>query len=153
MRTRQATDKDIPSIMNLFMETVRKINGKDYNEDEIEVWASAGNNAERWKSQIKEQYFIVGEFENKIVGFSSIKPNGYLDYLYVHKDYQGKGIANKLFAEIEYKARLQKNAEIFTFASKTAKSFFEKLGFIHTKDETHSYKGVNFVNSEMKKKL
>ena len=43
----------------------------------------------------------IAEIENELTGFSSIEKNGYLDYMYVHKDHQGKGIAKNLLEEIE----------------------------------------------------
>lgn len=55
-----------------------------------------------------------------IVGFGDIDNTGYLDRLYVHKDYQNQGIAKAMCDKLE-----QHNAynEITTHASITAKPF------------------------------
>ena len=52
--------------------------------------------------------------------------NGYLDRLYVHKDYQGKGIATLILNELEKHAILQGLSLIKTHASITAKPFLKK---------------------------
>ena len=153
MTIREAKEKDIPEITKLYDETVRAVNSKDYNEQEVEVWASSAENPGMWKSRIAEQYFIVAEADGMVVGFSSIALDGYLDYMYVHKDYQRKGAARKLLEEIELKAVQQNNAEIYSHVSRTAKGFFEKHGYIHSGDKIDPFRGVVFVNSIMKKKI
>ena len=52
--------------------------------------------------------------------------NDYIDFLYVHKDYQRHGIADRLYFEIEKEA-IKRNATILSSdVSETAKRFFEK---------------------------
>lgn len=153
MTIRKAENSDIPEIIKLYDETVRAVNSKDYNKQEVEVWASSAENPGMWKNRIAEQYFIVAEAGGMIVGFSSIASDGYLDYMYVHKDYQRKGAARKLLEEIELKAVEQKNIEIYSHVSRTAKGFFEKNGYIHSGDKIDPFRGVVFVNSIMKKKI
>ncbi|MEO8665700.1 MAG: GNAT family N-acetyltransferase [Ignavibacteria bacterium] len=149
---RTAAEKDLPAIRNLYSQTVREINSKDYTKQEIEVWASCSDEPGSFSKAIEVQYFIVAEIENEIVGFSSIEKNGYLDFMYVHKDHQRKGIAKKLLEEIERKASDQKNFEVFSYVSRTAKPFFEKSGYKHTGNKTDHFKGVLFINSIMVKK-
>ena len=51
---------------------------------------------------IETHYFIVAvDQQLQIVGFSSITSQGYLHSMFVHKDFQGKGIATILLKEIE----------------------------------------------------
>lgn len=153
IKIRTATERDAETISILYSETVRKINSKDYSEEQIKVWSGGSGNLDHWKRHIGEQYFIVAETDNVIVGFSSITPEGYLDFMYVHKNFQRAGVAKKLLEEIERKAAEQKNSEVYSHVSKTAKGFFEKFGYKHTGDLIDPYKGVVFINSIMKKKF
>ena len=58
---------------------------------------------------IKTHYFIVAtNQQSQIVGFSSITHQGYLHSMFVHKDFQGKGIATILLNEIERYATFTK---------------------------------------------
>jgi putative acetyltransferase len=150
---RTASEFDIPAISALYSETVRNVNAADYSPEQIEVWSSSGNDSQRWKNSISEQYFVVAEIDGVTVGFCSITKEGYLDFMYVHKDYQRMGTAKALLDEIERKAMKQDNPQIYSHVSKTARRFFEKFGYIHKEDLIDVYKGVTFINALMVKDL
>jgi putative acetyltransferase len=151
---RSADKNDLPAITELFRSTIQTVNAKDYTKEQIEVWSSGADNAERWSQSIKNQHFIVAEIEGTLVGFGSVTPEGYLDFMYVHKNFQRVGIARSLLNEIERKAVEQKNTEIYSDVSKTAKGFFEKLGYICREVVTDkAINGVTFENYVMVKKI
>lgn len=148
MPVRRAVSEDVHQILNLFYETIQKVNSEDYSEAQIRVWSEA-RDEETWKKKIQDQYFLVKEVDHEILGFSSIDETGYLDFLYVHAAHQGKGIASALLREISKKAADQGNRTVWTSSSITAQPFFRKHGFVETKKETKFVKGVEFVNSIM----
>jgi putative acetyltransferase len=150
---RKANRDDINDIVALYRGTVRNVNNKDYSPEQIEVWAGGAENIERWQKAITEQYFVLAEKNGTLAGFSSLAKDGYLDFMYVHKDFQGCKVATALLTEIERKAEKQKNTEIYSHVSITARGFFEKMGYKHIKDLNDPYKGVIFINSLMVKKL
>ena len=76
--------------------------------------------------------------------------NGYLDRLYVHRDYQRKGVASSLLRELSQKV---KTDEITTYASITARPFFEKMGYRVVRENIVERKGVSLINYFMVKKL
>src|SRR5436190_12844390 len=131
---RQANSYDVNQICLLFRDIVTYINSKDYNPEEINVWADSYKNIDGWKKNISEQYFLVATANDQILGFASITDSGCLDYLYIHKDFQRKGIAKKLLAEIERHAEKLSLKEISAHVSKTAKPFFEANGFVKKGD-------------------
>ena len=127
---RTAAHSDIPELRSLFTETVLTINRKDYTQDEVEDWASCGDNPGRWKELLSHNQYI-GAFneENLMVGFSSMNKEGYLHSMFIHKDWQGKGAATQLLSEVEHIAWQYKVTEITTEVSLTARPFFEKKGY------------------------
>lgn len=129
MKIRQATPADLPQITQLFYETIQTINSKDYPQDQIDDWSSWHTEYPKWREKMADQYFIVATRNRTITGFASLAPTGYLDLMFIHKDYQRQGIASLLLAELERKALQQRNPEITTEASITAKPFFERHGF------------------------
>lgn len=169
IKLRTAVFGDIPAIVEMYRGTVHTVNAKDYTPAQIKVWADGAVNYPRWEKAINEQYFVIAEINttpglkpdpslkkegNKIIaGFSSIAKDGYLDFMYVSKDYQRCGVASTLLNEIERKAREQKNPEIYSHVSKTARGFFQKMGYEHKEDIRDLYKGELFVNALMVKKL
>jgi putative acetyltransferase len=149
MKIRQAESSDIVDITRLFYETIQTINSKDYSQEEIDDWSSWHSDYDKWNAKIIEQYFIVATFDRKIVGFASLATDGYLDFMFVHKDYQGQGIANQLLSELEKKAMEQNNQEIYSEVSITAKTFFESRGFVVKKKQLKKSRNKELVNYYM----
>jgi len=150
---RQAKSNDIVEITRLFYETIQTINSKDYPQEDIDDWSSWYSDFEKWESRIVEQYFIVAAFDSRIVGFASLATDGYLDLMFVHKDYQGQGIASQLLSELEKKAREQNNQEIYSEVSITARTFFEKRGFSVKRKQLKKSRERELVNYYMTKEI
>ncbi len=153
IKLRAAVFDDIPAIVEMYRQTVHAVNTADYTPAQIKVWADGAVNYPRWEKAINEQYFVVAEIESKLAGFSSIAKDGYLDFMYVSKDYQRCGVASTLLKEIERKSEEQKNPEIYSHVSKTAKGFFLKMGYEHKEDLRDMYKGTIFINALMVKNI
>jgi len=148
---RVANDSDVNEITNLFYETIQNINRKDYPQDEIDDWSSWYADIDKWKETISQQFFIVAIIDNVVVGFSSLATDGYLDFMFVHKDYQKQGIAKQLLRAIEEKAVLQNNKQIYSDVSITARSFFESKGYIVEKEQLKKSRYKELVNFRMTK--
>ena len=151
-KIREAKQEDLDQIMKLYHETVIEINSKDYDEEQIRVWSDVSDGNHNFPRKITEQNFYVAEFENKITGFGSVTDDGYLDYMYVHKDFQRKGVAKKILFEIEKKANELNIAKITSHVSITARGFFEKHGYEKESDHIDKHKGVEFINFVMVKR-
>jgi len=153
MHIRFATIADIPSLKSLYFDTITNINTQDYNEAQISAWASTAENIASLENKIEEEYFIVSENDTGIItGFISLdEQKGYLDVLYVHKDFQRMGVASMLLKSLLEKVNQMNIAEITTDASLTAKPFFEKNGFIVIKEQMVVVKGVSMINFKMKR--
>ncbi|HXB12930.1 MAG TPA: GNAT family N-acetyltransferase [Bacteroidia bacterium] len=153
MEIRRADTGDVDEIGKLYYDTIVTVNKKDYNDEQIKAWASTFNNVDGWVRRIEEQHFFVATIDEKIVGFTSLDYNGYLDLLYVHKDFQGQGIGTKLFMEVLKIAREEEYEEITVQSSITAIPFFEKQGFKPTGEKHKLVNGVAFDNVLMARKM
>lgn len=149
----EASSADVKEITQLFHDTIQVINSRDYPKDEIDDWSSWYKDTDKWAERINEQYFIVAKLDNKVVGFSSLATDGYLDFMFVHKDLQGQGIAKALLTEIENKAFIQQNDLIYSDVSTTAKGFFEKNGFDVEKQQLKKSKKKELINFRMTKTI
>lgn len=129
MNIRKYNENDNNEIYKLFYDTVHSVNIKDYNLEQVNVWAKENINIQKWCEKFKNSYTLIAEENENIVGFSNIDPDGYFDMLYVHKNFQDKEVAKTLLNNIE-KYSIENNINsIITYSSITAKSFFEKMGF------------------------
>jgi len=50
----------------------------------------------KWNQSFQEHYSIIAVEDEVIVGFGDIDKTGYLDRLFVHADYQKKGITTAI---------------------------------------------------------
>ena len=148
---RKYVTKDCKEIVELFKNTVHTINARDYNKEQLNSWAPEEINYMAWDKSLLEHYSIVAEKSGIIVGFGDIDSLGYFDRLYVHKDYQGKGIAAKIAGELETHALENGVQKIITHASITAKPFFEKRGYKVIKEQTVECRGQILTNFVMEK--
>ncbi len=149
---RQVTISDFPELTELYRNTVLTINRKDYSAEEVDDWASCGNDVSHWHELFAEQHYIVAENDKgKIVGFASINNTGYMHTLFVHKDFQHQGIATLLYQTLEQYA-IEKGAEKITSeVSITARQFFEKQGFVMDEEQKRKANKLCLTNYKMSK--
>lgn len=150
---RKASEADLPSITGLFRETVLTVNAKDYQPEQITVWASAARNIDRWKERIREQCFLLAEVEGELLGFASVSPSGYFDTLYVHKNHQQKGVARALLLGVEAFCKKHGVRQLCSEVSITARPFFEQQGFVLDQEQRKYLNGMEFTNYRMHKNL
>lgn len=93
-----------------------------------------------------EHYTLVAVSDDIIVGFGDIDDTGYLDRLFVHKDYQRQGIATALCDMLEVGFN-----RITTHASITAKPFFSHRGYRVIKEQQVVRYGISLTNYVMEK--
>jgi len=145
--------EDIKEIQQLFFDTIKSVCKNDYTNEQINAWSTAKNDDQKWKDKILNQYFLIAREGSKIIGFGSLENNEYLDLLYVHKDYQKKGVAKKLLSYLEKKAEINRTEKLTSDVSTTAKSFFEKNGYKVIKEQKNEINNVVLANFKMIKKV
>ncbi len=151
---RKAKMADIPELKELYKNTVLSVNRKDYSLEEVEDWASCGDDTAHMRDLLDEQYYLVAENEQlKIVGFASVNDAGYMHTLFVHKDFQGQGIASRLYRALEQYALKKGATKISSEVSITARPFFEKQGFTVDEEQKRKANKLYLTNYKMSKVL
>ncbi len=156
MILRKYKSDDCLKLLKLFYDTVRTVNKKDYNDKQLSVWAPDNYIEEKydiWQKSLSENFTIIAEKNGDIVGFGDIEKNGYLNRLFVHKDYQHRGIASSIVKELEKYAEKICICTIITEASITAKPFFERMGYTLIKEQQVEKKEILLTNYVMEKKI
>ncbi|SCJ89915.1 putative acyltransferase [uncultured Clostridium sp.] len=153
MSIRRYESRDCNDIIKLFYDTVHTINSKDYAEDELNAWAPKDIDISLWDKSFLKNYTIVFILDNVIVGFGDINETGYLDRLYIHKDYQRRGIAKKIVDNLECYVKKFGVDYITTEASITAKPFFERMGYKIIKEQQVEKREEYLTNYIMKKHI
>src|SRR4249920_2423186 len=100
-RIRNAGLSDLDNLQKLFRKSVLSISANFYSDEQRNAWASAADDKEKWKKKFESQKFFIAESAETILGFGSIDNGGYLDFLYVHPDFQRRGVATAILRFIE----------------------------------------------------
>lgn len=146
-KIRNYTKNDKSEVIRLIRETIQAVNIADYSDKQVEAWSNIDIN--NWDESLVENNVIVAVEEGEIiVGFSDMSPTGYLDRLFVHKDFQRKGIAKLLVKRLE---NMSSSKKFHTYASKTAVPFFQSIGYRVVKENEVLLRRQYFVNYEMEK--
>ena len=148
MILREYTKTDCAELAELFYDTVHTVNDKDYTRKQLDAWATGEINLEAWNESFQAHHTVVAEMDGKIVGFGDMDETSYLDRLYVHKDYQRRGVATAICDALEQNA---KAAEFTTHASITARPFFEKRGYAVVREQQVERRGELLTNFVMRK--
>ena len=150
MVIRRYQPSDCGQMAELFYQTVHSVNAKDYTKEQLDVWATGKVDLTRWGQSFSAHYTVVAILDNMLAGFVDIDETGYLDRLYVHKDYQRRGIATAICDSLEQAFEVEK---VVSHVSITARPFFEARGYLVRKEQQVVREGISLTNYVMEKKL
>ena len=139
--------QDCASLIELFRDTVYGVCAKDYTQAQREAWVG-GVEPEVWNRSFLEHDTLVAWAGNLAAGFGDMDATGYLDRLYVGRDFQRRGIARALCDALEAR---QGGPVFTTHASRTARGFFEARGYRVLQAQQVERRGQYLENFVMRK--
>lgn len=148
MELRAYRKEDCPALAELFYETVHSVCAKDYTQEQLRAWAGGCVDLQAWNSTFLAHTTLVAQEGGIITGFGDIDATGYLDRLYVHRNYQRKGVATLLCNALEAAVAAP---TIVTHASITAKPFFERRGYRVEREQHVERGGILLTNYVMRR--
>lgn len=146
MLIRKALKSDIPSIQEIFTQSILNINENLYSKEQLKDWASCGEDIKKWYERLNKFEFLLAEEKGNVLGFISYDKQGYIDTLFVSHLHQRKGIAQLLLDSISKDFN-----HLSSHVSIAAKPFFEKNGFIVLKEQLAKANKLKLVNYLMVK--
>lgn len=148
MRLRNYTSADCVALAELFHRSVHAVCAGDYTQKQLDAWASGTVDLAAWDRSLLEHHTLVAVEGDTLVGFGDMDQTGYLDRLFVHPDFQHRGIAAAICGRLERDSA----AERFTvYASITAKPFFAGRGYRVVQERQAVRNGVALTNYLMEK--
>ncbi|UTZ27835.1 GNAT family N-acetyltransferase [Vibrio campbellii] len=150
---RDFQEEDAPTLWALFFNTVRKVNRRDYTEQQVKAWAQEGFDSQLWlKKMISIQPFVA-ELDGVIVGYSDVQPSGLVDHFFCHHEYQGQGVGRALMTHVIKQTEAKGLNRIFSEVSITARPFYEHMGFTVVNERQIEVRGATLTNYVMEKNL
>lgn len=150
---RKYRESDLLNVVEVYRESVMSIGPEQYNEDQVKVWSSFPDDFDDFNNLLYSGHTYIAEFNNKLISFGTLNPIDHIAFIYTLGNYSKKGIASSIYFKLEQIAIQNGVFEIYTEASKIAKSFFVKVGFEIAEKEIAIRKELEFERYKMIKKL
>ena len=145
---------DFDVAAKLFYDTVHSVCARDYTPGQLDAWAPRDDrHLAQIAGKLAEQQAIGVKECGILVGFGSLDDEGDIDMLFVHKDRQGQGIAKTILHELEHLAMKRDKQVVSTFASVTARPFFERMSYVVVRKNIVDRDGVSLVNYLMSRQF
>lgn len=150
MLIRPYAPEDSDATIEIFLRAIREVSSRDYSPEQIDAWAQVEDPI-KWAERRISRPAWIAEIDGKPVGFSDLTADGCLDMMFVHPEFQGRGVASRLLARVEEEALGLGMDRIYTHASLTARTFFERKGFVAVTRQTVERRGQGLDNFVMEK--
>lgn len=146
--------EDITAIQLLFRETLTRSNYRDYSPVQLAAWMKGIASENLWHEKLASGTTVLAVDKNgDPQGFGMLTKDGVIDFLFVHPDWQRKGIGLLILNELECHAKMLGLSFLESDVSITARDFFENNGYeVIVKQELYR-NGAILENFKMKKTL
>ena len=153
MYVRELRTGEEPILFELFRNTIRSVNIRHYSESQVVAWAPDDLDPTVWTEKMRSIRPFVVEVEGSIVGYSDLQADGLIDHLFVHHEWQRRGVGRALMSEIERRAFNAEIGRLETHASITARPFFEAFGFVVAREQELEMRGERLKNYVMRRNM
>ncbi len=142
---------DSLSLLELFRDTIQRVNSIDYSPDQVRAWASDQISLAEWTHRFAGRFTVLAELDGGVVGFTDLEANGHIDRFFVSADHQRCGIGRSLLSALLSEANRIGLTRLSTEASITALPFFEAHGFRVLAEQLVHCRGVELMNYRMER--
>ena len=142
---------DAPILAAIFVASVEALTGDDYGETQQEAWTAVADDEEAFGKRLASELTLVATIDGSPVGFASLKGKEHVEYLYVHPDVIGQGVAATLCDALERLCVARGAKSLTVDASDNAAEFFAKRGYEAKQRNTVSLNGEWLANTTMQK--
>lgn len=138
---------DAAALRELFNQTVRQVNKRDYTATQLAAWAPENYDRQAWLERLQQNRPFIAESDGTIVGFADVQADGYIDHFFCSALTQGQGIGRGLM----YKILAHDYPRFYANVSITARPFFEHFGFRLVREQQVIVRGVELTNFLMER--
>jgi len=131
---RRAVHEDAPNIIHAHKRSIRELCSKDCTAEQIATWSELVSQETHWHQDIDQDLvWVISDEQNRIFGFGHLQfyenQGAELAGLYFVPEVVGKGNGKKIVQLMLHECQKRKIQKIELSATKTAKVFYERIGF------------------------
>ena len=145
--------EDAPLLAEIFRAAIAELTAEDYSEAQQGAWASAADDQAAFGKKLAGELTLIATLDGSPVGFASLAGKDKIDMLYVHPAAAGQGVGSLLADALEKLAGSRGVAKLSVDASDSARSFFEKRGYVAQQRNTVTVAGEWLANTTLQKQL
>ncbi len=150
---REYRPKDLPAVVDVYRDAVRKIAPARYTPAQVKAWAAFARRDTELGAMMAQGYRLVVESEEGVDAFALLDPANYVSLLYCRSRASRRGYATRLLAALETEARRRGVGRMHTAASLISHPFFLRHGYAVDSLERVERNGVDFDRYRMSKRL
>ncbi|HWW65163.1 MAG TPA: GNAT family N-acetyltransferase [Sphingomonadaceae bacterium] len=150
---RPLTIEDGEIAASIFFDAVHRGTREHYTLEQRQAWAGTTADSAGWRNRLVGMDGFVAEMGGCAVGFMTLDDAGYIDLAFVRPEVAGKGVGWRLYRTIERLAEERGATRLTAHASKTARPFFERQGWIVDRQQSVVRRNVELINFKMSKEL
>ena len=119
---------DSPALARIFYDAVQTGAAGEYTQAERDAWCNAPP-PDDWANARFDRLATFVALVDAPVGFMNVDKAGYVDMAFVTPTFKGQGVGRLLYEKIEAHALQSGLTGLSTYASHTARPFFEAMGW------------------------
>ena len=129
MIIRRAASSDSAKISKLILNTLNKVNSKDYAKRQLDI-EKKNHSISEIKKELKKKIFFVLLDKEQIVGVVQLDlKEKAIDRLFLNQKYLKKGLGKKLLSHAEDYAIKKGAKKILLYPTDYALKFYKKMGY------------------------
>jgi putative acetyltransferase len=137
----------------IFRASIEALTGDDYDDDQRRAWAATADDVAAFGARLAKALTLVATISGEPVGFGALKGADVIDMLYVDPQFARRGIGALLIDALTRLASGRGAGQLASEVSDTARTSFEKQGFVAQRRNLVQLDGEWLANTTMIKPL
>ena len=137
----------------IFRASIEALTADDYDDDQRRAWAAAADDVAAFGARLAKALTLVATISGEPAGFGSLKGADVIDMLYVDPEFARRGVGALLIDALTRLASRRGAKQLTSEVSDTARSSFEKQGFVAQRRNLVQLDGEWLANTTMIKSL
>ena len=134
LKIRRAHHEDAANIINAHRRSIRELCSKNYSSEQIAAWSGVNFQEDRWcQTMDQDMVWVISDSHNKILGFGHLQFQGDSEAevagLYFVPEVTGQKFGKQMVNLMFEECRNRNIQTVHLSATKTAKAFYENVGF------------------------
>ncbi|WP_019144692.1 GNAT family N-acetyltransferase [Aeromicrobium massiliense] len=120
---------DAPATLEIFSRAITTTARSAYSAEQTAAWLGEPPSLPDWDRARASVRTFVAELGGRVVGFTDLDDQGYVDRLFVHPDTGRRGVASALVSRVVHEGRRRGLSVLTTHASLVAEPVLSRHGF------------------------